>query len=136
MHPEPIAMEPKENRLEAFKEEWDARWETSHDVIEGNGGNTEWQAFTEMAEYDEKTFPPNCANAAKSGIDLNTSNEKPGTQVRFQQPAFTRSVQREPNARVNHQTNHSKPNDAPCGTAIAGAEWCCGGAFWSPWCAF
>jgi hypothetical protein len=58
MPPEPIAVEPRENRLEAFREEWDARWETSHEVIEGNGGNTEWQAFTEMAEYDEKTFPP------------------------------------------------------------------------------
>jgi hypothetical protein len=54
----PSAVAPKENRLEVFREEWDARRETSHEVIEGNGGNTEWQAFTEMVEYDEKTFPP------------------------------------------------------------------------------
>jgi hypothetical protein len=56
--PAPSAAAPKENRLEAFREEWDARLETSHEVIEGNGGNTDWQAFTEMAEYDEETFPP------------------------------------------------------------------------------
>jgi hypothetical protein len=56
--PAPIPEAPKESRLEAFREEWDARLETSHEVIEGNGGNTDWQAFTEIVEYDEKTFPP------------------------------------------------------------------------------
>jgi hypothetical protein len=54
----PSAVSPKESRLDVFREEWDARRETSQDVVEGNGGNTEWQAFTEMVEYDEKTFPP------------------------------------------------------------------------------
>jgi hypothetical protein len=54
----PTVVTPKENRLETFKEEWEARWETSHEVIEGNGGNTEWGAWTDAVEKDEISFAP------------------------------------------------------------------------------
>ena len=54
--PAASAAAPKENRLEAFREEWDTRWETSHEVIEGNGGNTDWAAWTDAVEEGDKSF--------------------------------------------------------------------------------
>jgi len=56
--PEPIAVVPTENRLEAFREEWDTQWEASHEVIEGNGGNTDWAAWTDVVEREEEYFAP------------------------------------------------------------------------------
>jgi hypothetical protein len=56
--PAPIAVVPKENRLETFKEEWKDRWETSHEVIEGHGGHTDWAAWTDAVEKEEKFFEP------------------------------------------------------------------------------
>jgi hypothetical protein len=43
--------------LEDFGEEWGSKWATSQEVVEGIGGNTDWQAFTAMVDYDEKAFP-------------------------------------------------------------------------------
>ena len=54
----PIPVAPKENRLEAFREEWEDRWEISHEVIEGKGGNTDWAAWTDAVENEEKFFAP------------------------------------------------------------------------------
>jgi hypothetical protein len=56
--PLPVAVEPPESRLEAFKEEWKNQWETSHEVIEGNGGNTDWGAWTDAVKEEEKSFAP------------------------------------------------------------------------------
>ena len=56
MPPEPIAIASKETRLEAFREEWDNKWETSHEVIEGSGGNTDWAAWTDAVEEVDKSF--------------------------------------------------------------------------------
>jgi hypothetical protein len=56
--PAPIAIESKETRLETFREEWGNQWETSHEVIEGNGGNTDWGAWTEAVEEEDKSFAP------------------------------------------------------------------------------
>jgi hypothetical protein len=47
---------PKLNRLEAFREEWEDKWETSHEVIEGNGGNTDWAAWTDAVKEEDKFF--------------------------------------------------------------------------------
>lgn len=58
MAPAPIAVAPKVNRLEAFKEEWEHSWEASHEVIEGNGGNTDWAAWTEAVQDEGKSFAP------------------------------------------------------------------------------
>lgn len=54
MIPEPNAVAPKKSPLEAFEEEWDA----AHEVIEGNGGDTDWGAWTEAVENREKSFAP------------------------------------------------------------------------------
>lgn len=56
--PTRVAVVPKESRLEAFREEWDARGEASHEVIEGNGGNTDWGVWTDAVEEEEKSFAP------------------------------------------------------------------------------
>ena len=56
--PPPVAVEPPESRLEAFKEEWKNQWEPSHEVIEGNGGNTDWGAWTDAVKEEEKSFAP------------------------------------------------------------------------------
>ncbi len=56
--PAPIAVAPKENRLEAFREEWENKSENSHEVIEGNGGNTDWAAWTDAVEKEEESFAP------------------------------------------------------------------------------
>jgi hypothetical protein len=54
----PLPVAPKENRLEAFREEWVDQWETSHEVIEGQGGHTDWAAWTDAVEKEEKFFAP------------------------------------------------------------------------------
>jgi hypothetical protein len=54
----PNAAESKEKRLEAFREEWENQWETSHEVIEGNGSHTDWGAWTDAVEKEENSFAP------------------------------------------------------------------------------
>jgi hypothetical protein len=54
----PFVDESTKTRLEAFREEWDSQWEASHEVIEGNGGNTDWGAWTEAVEKEENSFAP------------------------------------------------------------------------------
>jgi len=66
--PTPAAAEPvapvrvapisKANRLEAFKEQWEDKWETSHEVIEGNGGDTDWAAWTDAVQEEDRSFAP------------------------------------------------------------------------------
>jgi len=58
MPPSPIAVEQTKTRLEAFREEWDNQWEASHEVIEGDGGNTDWAAWTDAVEKEEESFAP------------------------------------------------------------------------------
>ena len=58
MPPVSVAVAPKESRLEAFREEWEDKWEASHDVIEGQGGLTDWAAWTDAVENEEKFFAP------------------------------------------------------------------------------
>ncbi len=55
MTPAPIAIAPKKSPL---GEEWESKWKTSHEVVEGNGGNTDWQAWTAVVENEEKSFAP------------------------------------------------------------------------------
>jgi hypothetical protein len=59
----PVLVAPvsKESRLEAFREEWDNRWESAHEVIEGNGGNTDWGTWTDAVEKEEQSFAPTVA---------------------------------------------------------------------------
>jgi hypothetical protein len=52
----PVTVPPAVNRLEAFREEWDDRLETSQEVIEGNGGNTDWAAFTDAMKEEDESF--------------------------------------------------------------------------------
>ena len=55
----PVAAAPsKESRLDAFREEWDNTWESAHEVVEGNGGNTDWGAWTDAVEKEEQSFAP------------------------------------------------------------------------------
>ncbi len=54
----PIAVEPKKTRLDAFREELDNERETPHEVIEGNGSHTDWAAWTDAVEEQEKSFAP------------------------------------------------------------------------------
>ncbi|OYU44862.1 MAG: hypothetical protein CFE44_10645 [Burkholderiales bacterium PBB4] len=61
--PEPVApvrVAPVQNpsRLEAFKEQWEDKWETSHEVIEGNGGDTDWAAWTDAVQEEDRSFAP------------------------------------------------------------------------------
>lgn len=49
---------PNRDRLEAFKEDWKKQWETSHEVIEGNGGDTDWGTWTDAVDAEEKLFAP------------------------------------------------------------------------------
>ena len=53
----PVTFPPAVNRLEAFREERDER-ETTNEVIEGNGGNTDWVLWTDVVENEEKSFAP------------------------------------------------------------------------------
>jgi hypothetical protein len=53
-----IVLVPSIDRLETFKEDWKKQWETSHEVIEGNGGDTDWSTWTEAVQAEEKLFAP------------------------------------------------------------------------------
>jgi hypothetical protein len=66
----PIAAAQSGSRLEAFREEWDDQMETSHEVIEGNGGNTDWAAWTDAVKEEDKYF------AATEPMPLNPNTEK------------------------------------------------------------
>ena len=55
--PQAIPAAPKD-RLNAFREEWDDRQDNSLDVIEGNGGNTDWAAFTDAVKDEDQAFAP------------------------------------------------------------------------------
>jgi hypothetical protein len=52
------AVVPNKDRLETFMEDWKRQWEASHEVIEGNGGDTDWSTWTEAFEAEEKSFAP------------------------------------------------------------------------------
>lgn len=56
--PAPLAVTPKGRSLDAFREEWEDKWETSHEVIEGNGGDTDWGVWTEAVKKDENAYGP------------------------------------------------------------------------------
>ena len=45
------------NRFEAFRKEWDER-ETTNEVIEGNGADTDWCLWTDIMENEQKPFAP------------------------------------------------------------------------------
>lgn len=53
--PAPIATALKESPI---GEDWESKWKTSHEVVEGNGGNTDWHAWTAVVENEEKSFAP------------------------------------------------------------------------------
>jgi hypothetical protein len=53
----PATVPPALNRLEAFREEWEVK-ETTTEVIEGDGGNTDWGLWTNAVENEEKSFAP------------------------------------------------------------------------------
>jgi hypothetical protein len=46
------------DRRETFMEDWKKQWENSHEVIEGNGGDTDWSTWQEAFEAEEKSFAP------------------------------------------------------------------------------
>lgn len=46
------------DRLETFKEDWKAQWETSHKVIEGSGGDTDLSTWSDALEAEEKLLAP------------------------------------------------------------------------------
>ncbi|MBK6928830.1 MAG: hypothetical protein IPH15_15375 [Comamonadaceae bacterium] len=59
--PAPIPVAPMGNPLDAFREGWDERWETpgplpSPEVIEGDGGHTDWDTWTEAVEVEKNAF--------------------------------------------------------------------------------
>jgi len=59
----PIPVAPKGSRLDAFREGWDERWETpgplhSPEVIEGDGGHTDWDTWMEAVKNEENAFAP------------------------------------------------------------------------------
>ena len=54
----PVAVGQKGKSLEAFREGWDDKWESSHEVIEGNGGDTDWGAWTEAVKEEDNGFAP------------------------------------------------------------------------------
>ncbi len=53
----------RQTTLETFKEHWEEKWEP-HDplpapeVIEGNGGNTDWGLWTDVVKEEENAFAP------------------------------------------------------------------------------
>lgn len=64
---EPIDLPPEEaikpNSLESFKERWVENWERHHEssapeVIEGDGGHTDWGMWTEAVKADEHAYAP------------------------------------------------------------------------------
>ncbi len=56
--PAPLAVTPKGSSLDAFREGWEDKWETAHEVIEGNGGDTDWGAWTDAVKEEENAFAP------------------------------------------------------------------------------
>jgi len=54
MAPAPVAVEPKKSNLDAFRDEW----ETAQEVVEGDGGHTDWATWTEAVESEKKAFAP------------------------------------------------------------------------------
>ena len=67
----PVAAEPiappaeaiRPSKLERFKEQWVENWERHHDssapeVIEGNGGNTDWGLWTEAVKAEDNAYAP------------------------------------------------------------------------------
>lgn len=53
----------KPTHLESFKEQWEDKWEPhgqlpTPEVIEGNGGNTDWGMWTEAVKGEEDAFAP------------------------------------------------------------------------------
>ena len=54
----PIRAAPMGSRLEAFRQQWDDQLKTSQEVIEGDGGNTDWAAFTDAVNEEDKSFAP------------------------------------------------------------------------------
>ena len=49
--------------LESFKERWEEKWEPhdplpSPEVVEGNGGNTDWGLWTEAVKDEENAYAP------------------------------------------------------------------------------
>ncbi|MHB8949353.1 MAG: hypothetical protein ACYC4S_09845 [Rhodoferax sp.] len=52
--PAPNAVVQKKSTLDAFREEWD----NAHEVVEGDGGDTEWGTWTEAVENEKKAFAP------------------------------------------------------------------------------
>lgn len=68
----PLAAEPveppaeevvKPGNLERFKEQWAENWERHHDsaapeVIEGNGGHTDWGIWTDAVKADDDAYAP------------------------------------------------------------------------------
>jgi hypothetical protein len=53
----PALVPPAVNRLEAFREKWEEQ-ENPNDVIEGDGGNTDWGMWTDAVENEGKSFAP------------------------------------------------------------------------------
>ncbi len=67
--PDPLPPSPspaqtlRAGHLEAFKEQWEDKWEPhgqlpTPEVIEGNGGNTDWGMWTEAVKSEEDAFAP------------------------------------------------------------------------------
>ena len=50
--PAPNGVEPKQSPLDAFREEWEA----AQEVIEGDGGDAEWDKWTEAVENEKRFF--------------------------------------------------------------------------------
>ena len=42
--------------MKRFREGWDDKWEGSHEVFEGNWGDTDWAAWTEAVKEEENGF--------------------------------------------------------------------------------
>jgi hypothetical protein len=56
--PAPIPVAPKESRLDLFREGWEDKWEApgplpTPEVIEGDGGHTDWDTWTEAVKIEE-----------------------------------------------------------------------------------
>ena len=59
--PAPIPVAPMGNPLDDFRERWEDKWEApgqlaTPEVIEGDGGDTDWETWTEAVEVEKNAF--------------------------------------------------------------------------------
>jgi hypothetical protein len=54
--PDPLSVPPADDSPDDFNEEWEHKWHMAHEVIEGNGGETEWDSWAQAVEIEKNAF--------------------------------------------------------------------------------